>query len=241
LIYCTTNLHFYRDPFLIHKTFTKRIHWFETYRLSNGRFWPNEERHGKDEILISLLPQERLVALLQRMVNEAEFLSEGGVRALSKYHEKKPYTVNIEGVAYTIQYDPGDSTSDLFGGNSNWRGPVWMPINYLFISSIRKFGQFYGDGLTLEYPTGSGKQLTLSEVANALARRVLSLFELQENGGRVHHGSYNWFYRRPENQHLLQYYEYFHGDTGRGLGASHQTGWTALIAALISELEANEK
>jgi len=216
--------------------FKKRFSWFEEYRTSNSRFWPNEEKAEEEEILLSLIPKERLIALLQRILSETEFLSEGGIRALSKYHEKNPYTVTIDGIHYTIQYDPGDSTSNFFGGNSNWRGPVWIPINFLIIQSIKKYGEFYDGNLNVEYPTGSGNYLNLKEVSAELAKRVVSLFELDAEGKRKSHGAYNWFYQEPGNEHLVLYYEYFHGDTGHGLGAAHQTGWTALVAELINEL-----
>jgi hypothetical protein len=215
--------------------FKKRITWFENYRKKNKKFWPNEERSKDGETLLSLVPKDRLIDLVQRLVDESEFLSEGGIRALSKYHEKNPYSVVVEGNTYSIQYDPGDSTSDLFGGNSNWRGPVWMPINYLIIQSIRKYGEFYDGTLLVEYPTGSGQKKNLTEVANELTKRVISLFEKDEKGKRRLYGKYSWFYEQPVNEHLLTFYEYFHGDDGRGLGASHQTGWTALVAELISE------
>jgi hypothetical protein len=215
--------------------FKKRINWFETYRLKNNRFWPNEEKTDGEKMLLSLVPRERLVFLLERLLNENEFLSPGGIRALSKHHEKNPYSVTIDSVHYTIQYDPGDSTSNLFGGNSNWRGPVWMPINYLIIQSIRKYGSFYGDSLTVTCPSGSGKKLNLEQVADELTRRVISLFEKDKTKNRRMFGEYNWFYRRPGNEHLNLFHEYFHGDTGQGLGASHQTGWTALVAELIRE------
>ncbi|MBX2921747.1 MAG: glucosidase [Chitinophagaceae bacterium] len=216
--------------------FKKRITWFENYRKRNKLFWPNEEKSDGESILLSLLPKERLVYLLERLLNEEEFLSDGGIRALSKHHEKNPYSVTINGISYTAQYDPGDSTSDLFGGNSNWRGPVWMPINYLIIQSIRKYGSFYGDALKVEYPAKSGNFLTLDEVADGLTERVISLFKKDEKGNRGLYGKYNWFYKQPGNEHLVLFYEYFHGDTGRGLGASHQTGWTSLVAELINEL-----
>jgi len=216
--------------------FKKRINWFENYRLKNKRYWPNEEHSDGEQILLSLVPQKRLIFLLARLLNEAEFLSSGGIRALSKYHEQHPYTINIGGIDYHIKYDPGDSTSDFFGGNSNWRGPVWIPINYLIIQSIRRFGKFYGDTLLVEYPVGSGKQLNLEQVADELTRRVVSLFDVDASGKRSLHGKYNWFYQRPENRDLVLFYEYFHGDTCHGLGASHQTGWTSLVAELISEM-----
>jgi hypothetical protein len=217
--------------------FKKRTQWFENYRLKNNLFWPNEERSDGKEILLSLVPIRRLVYLLQRLLNEKEFLSAGGIRALSKHHEKNPYTVHIGGVEYTIRYDPGDSTSDFFGGNSNWRGPVWIPMNYIIIQSIRRYADFYGDTLLVEYPTGSGKKMNLHDVADELTRRVISLFERDEEGNRPLHADYNWFYKQPGNEHLVLFFEYFHGDTGRGLGASHQTGWTALVAELINELK----
>jgi hypothetical protein len=215
--------------------FKKRVNWFENYRKKNNKFWPNEERGEQFEILLSLVRQDRLVNLLTYLLDENEFLSEGGIRALSKYHLEHPYSTTVEGVAYTIQYDPGDSTSNMFGGNSNWRGPVWMPINYLIIQSIRKYGQFYGDSLQVECPTGSGNKMNLEQVADELTRRVITLFQKDAEGNRKIYDSYNWFYKKPENQNLILFYEYFHGDSGRGLGASHQTGWTALVAELIGE------
>lgn len=214
--------------------FTKRITWFEQYRKKNKKFWPNEEIADEDKMLISLIPKNKLIALLKRVLSETEFLSEGGIRALSKYHEKNPYSVTIEGHVYSIQYDPGDSTSDFFGGNSNWRGPVWMPINYLIIQSIKKFGEFYEASLSIEYPTGSGIYMDLKQVADELSKRVTSLFEQDAQNQRKLHGNQNWFYSRPENKDLVLFYEYFHGDTGTGLGASHQSGWTSLIAQLIA-------
>jgi hypothetical protein len=215
--------------------FKKRITWFEMYRIKNKKFWPNEERGDGEELLLSLVPRDRLIALLERLLDEKGFLSSGGIRALSKYHEEHPYSVTVEGNIYTIHYDPGDSTSDMFGGNSNWRGPVWMPINFLIIQSIRKYGEFYGDNLQVECPTGSGNKMTLDKVADELTHRVISLFEKDEAGKRRLYGDYNWFYQLPGNEDLVMFYEYFHGDNGRGLGASHQTGWTALVAELIAE------
>jgi hypothetical protein len=217
--------------------FRKRTAWFEKYRKKNNRFWPNEEHTGGEKLLLSLVQQDRLKNILQHLLNEDEFLSPGGIRALSKYHEKNPYAVNIDNIEYSIQYDPGDSTSNFFGGNSNWRGPVWIPINYILIQSIRKYGEFYGDELLVECPTGSGIQVNLKQVADELTKRVISLFEKDAEGNRRIYGKENWFYNRPGNEHLVLFYEYFHGDNGNGLGASHQTGWTALVASLISELE----
>jgi hypothetical protein len=174
---------------------------------------------------------------MKRVLNEEEFLSENGIRALSKYHDKHPYTVHIAGVDHTIRYDPGDSTSDFFGGNSNWRGPVWIPMNYLIIRSIRRYGRFYGDSLKVEFPTGSGEKYNLREVASKLTERLTRIFVKDEDGNRPVFGEYADFYKRPGNEHLCLFYEYFHGDSGKGLGASHQTGWTALIADLIERMD----
>jgi len=216
--------------------FKKRIEWFEAYRAKNNRFWPNEEHSDGKGVLISLVKKDRLIHLLHRLLSEEEFLSGGGIRALSKYHQANPYSVTIDGTRYEIQYDPGDSTSNLFGGNSNWRGPVWIPINYLIIRSIRKYGEFYGDRLTVECPIGSGIFLNLVEVSKVLTERVISLLAMDEKGDRKLNGKYNWFYNKPGNEELVLFFEYFHGDTGSGLGASHQTGWTSLIADLIGTL-----
>ena len=221
--------------------FKKRSSWFEHFRKKNNKFWPNEETSDSEEILLSLVQKDRLVHLLKRLLDEEEFLSPGGIRALSKYHDKHPYSVSVDHTHYTVRYDPGDSTSDIFGGNSNWRGPVWMPINFLIIQSIRKYGEFYGDNLLIECPTGSGNQINLCGVADELTRRIISLFSKNDNGERCFHNKYNWFYKQPENEHLVLFYEYFHGDSGMGLGSSHQTGWTALIAELISEYNENQK
>lgn len=221
--------------------FTKRIQWFEDYRKRNKKFWPNEERGGDGEVLVSLVPKDRLVFLLQRLLHEDEFLSDGGIRALSKYHKANPYSVTIDGETYNIQYDPGDSTSNLFGGNSNWRGPVWMPINYLIIRSIRKYGEFYGDSLKVECPAGSGNTINLLQVAELLTLRVISLFARDKEGNRKSYGDYNSFYKKPGNEELMLFFEYFHGDSGSGLGASHQTGWTSLVADLIGGKEVEKE
>ena len=215
--------------------FKKRISWFESYRSKNKRFWPNEERSDGEQILLSLVPKRRLIRLLERLLDESQFLSDGGIRALSKYHDLHPYTIKIKDVDYTIRYDPGDSTSDFFGGNSNWRGPVWIPINYIIIQSIRKYGEFYGDDLLVKCPSRYGKKMNLCMVADELTERMINLFEKDSSGDRPIYGEYNWFYRKPGNKDLVLFYEYFHGDTGHGLGASHQTGWTALVAELIRE------
>jgi hypothetical protein len=221
--------------------FKKRSSWFENFRKKNNKFWPNEERGDGEEILLSLVPKERLIHLLERLFDENEFLSAGGIRALSKYHEDNPYSVTVGGVCHTISYDPADSTSDIFGGNSNWRGPVWMPINFLIIQSIRRYGEFYGDTLMMEFPTRSGNMMNLCDIADKLTERVIGLFQKDEDNNRPLYGNHNQFYRQKENEELVLFYEYFHGDNGQGLGASHQTGWTALVAELISEYGSRDR
>jgi hypothetical protein len=218
------------------------MEWFQKYRRANHLYLPGQEKDDYDCILLSMVNKEKLSFLFNKILDESEFLSGGGIRALSKFYEKNPYTLNYGGNSYSIQYDPGDSTSDMFGGNSNWRGPVWMPVNFLLINAIKIFGSFYQDDLKIECPTGSGKLLPLTEVAKEITRRLLHIFEKNDQNERPVNGPYNWFYKKEENKDLVLFHEYFHGDTLRGLGASHQTGWTGLIANLILDLkEDNEK
>ncbi|HSV12484.1 MAG TPA: hypothetical protein VLI68_17025, partial [Hanamia sp.] len=221
--------------------FTKRMKWFQNYRKASNLYLPSEERKSFQGVLLALVDQERLKDLFEKLLDESEFLSEGGIRALSKYYEKNPYTLNYGGNSYSIQYDPGDSTSDMFGGNSNWRGPVWLPMNYLFINAFRTFGYFYEDDLKVECPVGSGNYCNLSKVGKDITSRLLHIFEKNEKNERLTNGYYNWFYQKEENQDLVLFHEYFHGDNLRGLGASHQTGWTALIANLILDLKEEEQ
>lgn len=221
-----------RDRIQKLKDFKKRMVWFRDYRLSNKKFLPTTETSWDKGHLLSLVHEDRMLYLLKRFLHEDEFLAPGGIRALSKYYGQNPFTVDLDGKKYTIQYEPGNSHSDMFGGNSNWRGPVWMPINYLFIGALRKYNQFYGDSLKIECPTGSGNSLTLGEVADVLIARLNSIFLKDKEGNRPVYGNYNWFYKN-ENSNLILFHEYFHGDNSSGLGASHHTGWTALIANLI--------
>lgn len=221
--------------------FTKRLKWFQNYRRKSNMYLPGQERTDEKAVLLALVSKKRLQFLLQKLLDESEFYSCGGIRALSKYYEQHPYNLQYEGTNYSIQYDPGDSTSDMFGGNSNWRGPVWMPINYLLIVSVNTFGEFYGDDLKVECPSGSGNFMNLLDVGKDITDRVLSIYKRNENGDRPVFGPYNEFYKREENKTLLLFHEYFHGDTSRGLGASHQTGWTGLLANLILQSSAEIK
>jgi hypothetical protein len=213
--------------------FAKRMDWFNRYEETIHHYKAYAERKDPDTLLFSLVDTGKLTALLARLLNETEFLSPGGIRALSKYYKDHPYRVNIAGSDYEVSYDPGDSTSGLFGGNSNWRGPVWMPINYLLVKSIEKYGAFYGNDLHVEFPQHSGNFMDLQTIAAQLRERLIRIFTRDADGKRPVHGRHHWFYERPGNEELVLFYEYFHGDDSHGVGASHQTGWTALIADML--------
>jgi len=180
------------------------------------------------------LGRHRLGAVLKRMLDEAEFLSDFGVRSVSKYHEKHPFVFQQGEESFSVEYEPGEGTTRIYGGNSNWRGPVWMPINYLLVEALHKLHKFYGDSFEIECPTGSGKLLSLEEVALELTRRLQKLFLKDSAGRRAYLGESARQWQDPNFRDGLLFYEYFHGDTGCGLGASHQTGWTGLIALLLN-------
>lgn len=183
--------------------------------------------------LFSLLRGHRMKSILNKMLDPQEFLSEYGIRSLSKSHEKNPYSVRINGDNLTIKYTPGESDSLMFGGNSNWRGPIWFPINHLIIESLRKFDYYYGGDFSIEYPTGSGNYLTMDLIARELSLRCIKIFLKDENGNRPVYGKHKKFQEDPHFKDHILFYEYFHGDNGSGLGASHQTGWTGLVAEMI--------
>jgi hypothetical protein len=164
------------------------------------------------------------------MLDPQEFLSDHGLRALSRHHLEHPLLVQVDGVTAALDYEPGESTSGLFGGNSNWRGPVWFPINFLLVEVLRTYHRYLGDGFEVECPTGSGRMLSLAAVADELADRLISIFRRREDGVRPVFGEYEF---DDAWQDLIPFHEYFHGDTGAGLGASHQTGWTGLVADLL--------
>jgi hypothetical protein len=213
--------------------FSKRLHWVFQNRPELARLvshWldeSEEERH-----LLSLLRGHRMKCLLQRMLDETEFLSEYGVRSMSKYHEGHPYEFEAAGQRFSVGYVPGDSDSRIFGGNSNWRGPIWMPLNYLIIESLFQFHRYYGDDFRVECPTGSGRMLSLAEVADEVIDRLCRIFLRDRDGARPVFGGDPRFSSPGFRDHVL-FYEYFHGDSGRGIGAAHQTGWTGLIAVLL--------
>ncbi|HUK65940.1 MAG TPA: glucosidase [Anaeromyxobacteraceae bacterium] len=224
------------DPEVLTRSrdFARRMGWFLHNRSDLARQVSRfMEKGGGERRLFALLRAHRMKALLARMLDEEEFLSPFGVRSLSRAHGRSPYTFTLDGRTFRVAYEPGESSSDLFGGNSNWRGPVWMPLNVLLIEALRKFHHFYGPAFRVECPTHSGRKLSLGEVADELTRRVTRLFLPDPSGKRPCR-------RRPlypGDEDLLLFHEYFHGEDGRGLGASHQTGWTALVAELVRGLE----
>jgi len=187
---------------------------------------------GDQRLLLSLVGPDQLRRLLTALLNEAEFLSPHGLRALSAWHRDHPYTIDIEGYRASIDYEPAESTTPLFGGNSNWRGPVWFPTNYLVISALERYHRFFGNEFTVEYPTGSGRQQTLGEIATDLQDRLISIFTAGPDGRRRCFGGVELL-GDPAWRDNLVFSEYFNGDNGAGLGASHQTGWTGLIADVI--------
>ncbi|WP_338869359.1 glucosidase [Spirosoma sp. SC4-14] len=216
-----------RAPFL------KRMEWFQTHRpdLYNqvSRY---TETGVSEKRLLSLLRGFRLKSLLSKVLDETEFLSPHGVRAVSKIYRDHPYEFTLDSTTFRLAYTPAESDSGMFGGNSNWRGPVWMPLNYLMIETLERFYDYFGDAFTVEYPIGSGQQITLKDVASELMNRLISIFTIDENGRRVTFGQHPK-YQDPHFRDYVLFYEYFDGDNGRGVGASHQTGWTGLVAELI--------
>ncbi len=214
--------------------FKRRLTWFLNYRPDLAKLVSRWDEPGRGERrLLSLLRGHRMKMLLRRMLDETEFLSDYGIRSLSKIHKDQPYIFRSDSAADSVSYQPAESTSGLFGGNSNWRGPIWFPVNYLAIESLQKFHHYYGDDFKVECPTGSGKFLTICQVANELNRRLTRIFIRAENGRRAVFGGNEKLQTDPHFRDYLLFHEYFHGDNGRGLGASHQTGWTGLIAKLL--------
>src|SRR5262249_30379040 len=182
---------------------------------------------------LTCVDDARLRRLLGAMLDPGEFLSDYGLLALSKFHDANPLHVELQGVTSTLDYEPGEGTTGLFGGNSNWRGPIWFPVNYLLVEALRVYHRYFGDGLKGELHAGSGRELTLAEVADELSARLAGIFLAGENGRRPVFGHYELFQTDPAWHDLIPFHEYFHGDTGMGIGASHQTGWTGLVADLI--------
>ena len=215
--------------------FAKRLNWFRDNRKNMNKQLIVKKLDGEEKLLFSLVQEDRLVKILSKMLDESEFLSPGGIRALSKFHEKNPFKMSLDSGKYEIGYEPGESTSNLFGGNSNWRGPIWMPINYLLVESLQEFGKYYQNSLKVEFPAKSGEKLSLQGISNKLAERILSMFCQDDTNNRPIHDKSKLYRDDQYFKDLILFYEYFHGDTCRGVGATHQTGWTGLVAKLIKE------
>jgi len=216
--------------------FEKRMNWFIANRPDLCLNLAPLMRHGVEQRhLLSLLSRGRLVRVLEKLLDENEFLSPHGIRSVSKYHEAHPYTLQVDGNQYRVGYEPAESSTGLFGGNSNWRGPVWFPVNYLLIESLQRFHFYFGEEFKVEFPTGSGVQMHLGEVAAQLSRRLSRLFLRDDEGRRPVFGGTEKYQNDPNFRDYPLFYEYFHGDNGAGIGASHQTGWTALVAKLLQQ------
>jgi hypothetical protein len=220
------------------ESFRERMIWFLQHRADlaqNVAPWnvPGQGQTG----LLAILHGDRLVNVLRRVLHADEFLSDYGVRALSRYHLERPFVFREGGQEFTVKYLPGESDNRLFGGNSNWRGPIWFPMNYLLIRALQEYHLYYGDSLQVECPTGSGRRRNLGEVAADLAGRLANIFlrDPARRGRRAVWGDNAYFQTNPHWRDYIPFHEYFNGDNGSGLGASHQTGWTALIASLLFE------
>ncbi len=215
--------------------FSKRMRWF----LENR---PELSRHittggpGCGHRLLAIPSREQLQRVLRYMLDESEFLSPFGIRSLSRYHEQQPSEFHADGQVHRVDYVPGESNTFLFGGNSNWRGPIWFPTNYLLVEALERYHHFYGDSFTVECPTGSGRMLTLQQVAREIESRLAKIFLPNAKGERACHGGDPRWSNDPHWRDLVLFYEYFHGETGKGLGASHQTGWSALVVRLMKDV-----
>jgi hypothetical protein len=215
--------------------FAQRVRWFVANRPEGAAVHAQAGAADTGSRMLAIVDEDRLRRLLGAMLDPEEFLSDHGLRGLSRYHRDHPLHVDLDNVTATLDYEPGESTTGLFGGNSNWRGPVWFPINYLLIGALRVYHRFLGDGFTVPCPSPGGPQLTLAAVADELSARLIGLFTRDADGARPVFGGVRRLNEDPAWRDLIPFHEYFHGDTGAGLGASHQTGWTGLVANLIIE------
>jgi hypothetical protein len=216
--------------------FRKRMQWFLDFHPRMDQLLDASQKSpGGVRRLLSLAARDRLLRVLRYMLDENEFLSPYGIRSLSKYHLDHPYAIELGGERYSVNYEPAESTTGLFGGNSNWRGPVWFPLNFLLIESLQRFHHYFGSDLRVECPTGSGQLMNLWQVARELSQRLMRIFLRRPDGTRPVYGGTEIFQHDPHWRDLILFYEYFHGDNGAGIGASHQTGWTALVAKLLQQ------
>jgi hypothetical protein len=222
------------DTFNRYSDFQRRRQWFIDHRPDLiASVQPMVTPGADNNLLLGFVRQDQLRRLLAYMLDENEFLSPYGVRAVSRYHLDHPLVLNLGGQEYRLDYEPGESTTELFGGNSNWRGPIWFPVNHLILLALRQYHRYYGDAFKIECPTGSGNQMTLGEISRELARRLCHIFLRDKHGNRPVFGSNTLFNNDPHWRDLIPFHEYFHGDTGRGCGATHQTGWTGLVVQML--------
>jgi hypothetical protein len=223
-------------------SFKRRMEWFIQNRCDlTGNIACMQTTGEGERRLFSIVDEDKLRRILRYMLDENEFLSPFGIRALSKYHEAHPYVLNLGGMEHRVDYEPGESRTGMFGGNSNWRGPIWFPMNFLLVEALQRFHYYFGSDFKVECPTGSARYLTLWEVAAELSRRLASIFARSRDGRRPVYGGVSKFQSDEHWRDLILFYEYFHGDTGAGMGASHQTGWTALVTKLIQQSGASER
>ncbi len=214
--------------------FMRQMKWYAERHPELARLFPMlTMADGSQHRVLQLVPEDRLRRILTRMFDPEEFLSDYGIRSISRHYLEHPYELKIRDLDLTVTYEPAESSTGMFGGNSNWRGPIWFPTNILLIHGLRNLHRGYGDEFLVEYPTGSGQQLTLAQTADDLSRRLTSVFLEDQNGIRPVFGGVELMQRDPHWHDHLLFYEYFHGDNGAGIGASHQTGWTALVANLL--------
>jgi hypothetical protein len=216
--------------------FKKRLRWFLENRKDLAKQLSFMEKGRDVRMLLALPTRERLVRVLHYLLDENEFLSPFGLRSISRVHRDKPYVLHVNGEEFRVDYDPAESTTGVFGGNSNWRGPIWFPINFLIVEALERYHHFYGDSLKVSCPTGSGNEMTLKEVARELSSRLASIFLADRSGRRPCHADAARYQDDPHWKDLVLFYEYFHGESGRGIGASHQTGWTATVAKFVEDL-----
>jgi hypothetical protein len=222
--------------------FAGRFRWFvDNKREFAANVSHRLTRDGGEGRLLAMVHPDRLRRILARLCDEGEFLSPYGLRALAAGHREHPFSIDVAGMSASVGYEPGESTTGLFGGNSNWRGPIWFPVNYLVIESLRCYARYFGDGFTVDHPVGSGVPCTLDEVADELSRRLVSIFLDDADGRRPVFGDDEKFQTDPALHGMIPFHEYFHGDSGKGLGASHQTGWTGLVANLIISRQDKER
>jgi hypothetical protein len=215
----------------------KRTDWFLHNRTDlTDEIACMQEPGRENRRLLAIVSKDKLRRILRYMLSENEFLSNYGIRALSRYHKANPYCFDIDGQEHKVGYEPAESITGMFGGNSNWRGPVWFPVNYLLIEALQKFDFYYGEDFKVEFPTGSEKMLTLWEVSQELSKRLSNIFLKDNEGRRAVFGNDEKFQSDEHWRDHILFYEYFHGDKGSGLGASHQTGWTGLIAKLLQQI-----